>query len=63
MRFYTPDLAFVDAETVIIGTKTADGSVGPVRKGLMIVAMTKQNGRWLISSFHEAEYPTNRPAP
>jgi len=62
IRFYAPDVAFVDADTVITGTKTADGAVGPVRKGLMIVVMTKRNGRWYISNFHEAEYP-NRAVP
>jgi len=62
IRFYSPEVAFVDADTVITGTKRADGSVGPVRKGLMIVVMAKQNGRWQISNFHEAEYP-DRPAP
>lgn len=62
IRFYAPNVAFVDADTVITGTKQADGSVGPLRKGLMIVVMTKQNGQWYISNFHEAEYP-NRPVP
>jgi uncharacterized protein (TIGR02246 family) len=62
IRFYSPGVAFVDADTVITGTKRADGSVGPVRKGLMIVVMTKQNGLWRISNFHEAEYP-DRPVP
>jgi uncharacterized protein (TIGR02246 family) len=62
IRFYAPGVAFVDADTVITGTKAADGSVGPVRKGLMIVVMTKQNGQWRISNFHEAEYP-DRAAP
>ncbi len=57
IRFYAPDVAFVDADTTITGTKRADGSVGPVRKGLMICVMAKQNGRWYISNFHEAEYP------
>ena len=60
--FYAPDVAFVDADTVITGTLRADGSVGPVRKGLMICIMTKQKGRWYISNFHEAEYP-DRPVP
>ena len=54
--------SFVDADTVITGTKRDDGSVGPVRKGLMIVVMTKTNGEWRISNFHEAEYP-DRPVP
>jgi uncharacterized protein (TIGR02246 family) len=57
VHFYAPHVAFVDADTVITGTKEADGSVGPVREGLMIVVMTKQNGQWYISNFHEAEYP------
>jgi hypothetical protein len=26
----------------------------------MIVLMTKQNGRWWIGTFHEAEYPAPR---
>lgn len=29
--FYAPDLAFVEAETVILGSKTSDGSVGPMQ--------------------------------
>jgi uncharacterized protein (TIGR02246 family) len=57
IRFFTPQTATVDADTVITGTKTADGSEGPPRKGLMIATLTKQNGRWLISVFHEAEFP------
>ena len=63
IRFYTPEVAFADADTVITGTKAADGSDIPFRKGLMIVVMTKENGRWLINNFHEAEYPANRTAP
>src|SRR4051812_7900161 len=62
IHFYAPAVAFVDADTVITGTKKVDGSVGPVRKGLMIVVMTKENDRWYISNFHEAEYP-DRPVP
>jgi len=27
---------------------------------LMIALMTRQNGRWYIGSFHEAEYPGPR---
>jgi uncharacterized protein (TIGR02246 family) len=60
IRFFSPELAAVDAETVITGTKAADGSEIPPRKGLMIVLMTEQNGRWSIATFHEAEYPAPR---
>lgn len=57
IRFFSPDVAAVDADTTITGTKASDGSVVPPRKGLMIVTMTKQNGHWLICTFHEAEFP------
>ena len=60
IRFFGADLAAVDAETVITGTKAADGSEIPPRQGLMIALVTKQNGRWLIGTFHEAEYPAPR---
>jgi uncharacterized protein (TIGR02246 family) len=63
IRFLTPRLAAVDADTVITGTRSAGGSVIPPRKGLMITVMSKQNGRWLIRLFHEAEYPPPAPAP
>ena len=57
IRFFSPELAEADADTVISGTKAADGSEGPPRKGLMVTTMTKQNGRWFISVFHEVEFP------
>jgi uncharacterized protein (TIGR02246 family) len=60
IRFFTPELAEADADTVITGTKPADGSVIPPRKGLMIVTMVKQSGRWFIGTFHEAEFPAPR---
>jgi uncharacterized protein (TIGR02246 family) len=60
IRFFTPELAAVDADTVITGTKAADGSEVAPRKGLMIVMAIKQEGRWFIGTFHEAEYPPPR---
>ena len=62
IRFFSPELAAVDLDTVITGTKGADGSVIPARKGLMVVLMVKQKGNWYIGTFHESEYPTARPA-
>ena len=62
IRFFSPDVATVDADTVLTGTKAADGSEVPVRKGIMIVTATKQDGRWWISTFHEAEFPQPRGA-
>jgi len=62
IRFFSPELAAVDLDTVITGTKAADGSEIPARKGLMIVLMGKQNGHWYIGMFHESEYPAARAA-
>jgi len=62
IRYFSPELAAVDLDTVITGTKAADGSVIPARKGLMVVVMVKQNEHWYIGMFHESEYPATRPA-
>jgi uncharacterized protein (TIGR02246 family) len=62
IRFFTPDVATVDADTTITGTKAADGSEVPPRKGLMIATLTKKDGHWMISTFHEAEFPEPRAA-
>jgi uncharacterized protein (TIGR02246 family) len=61
VRMLAPGLAAVDADTIITGTRAADGSEIPVRKGLMIVVMTKENSRWQIGVFHEAEFPATPP--
>ncbi len=63
IRYITPQVAFVDADTVITGTRTPEGSEVPVRKGLMILVLAKEKDRWVISNFHEAEYPPPRVAP
>jgi uncharacterized protein (TIGR02246 family) len=62
IRFINPKIAEVDADTVITGTLAADGSQGAPRKGLMVTTMTKQDGRWYISVFHEVEFPPAAPA-
>lgn len=62
IRFFSPDVAVADADTVITGTKSADGSVTPPRHGVMIVTAVKQDSRWWIATFHEAEFPETRPA-
>lgn len=60
IRFFSPELAAVDLDTVITGTKAADGAEIPPRKGLMVVLAVKQSGRWYIGTFHESEYPASR---
>jgi uncharacterized protein (TIGR02246 family) len=63
IRFLTPVVVSVDADSVISGSTAPDGSTLPPRKGLLILVMTKQSARWLISVFHEAEFPPTPGAP
>jgi len=55
IRLLAPGVAFVDADWEMTGTKTPDGRENPPRKGLLMWVMTKQNGKWLITVFHEAD--------
>jgi uncharacterized protein (TIGR02246 family) len=60
IRFITPDIAAVDADWELVGSKASDGSENPVRKGLFTWVMTKQNGHWLFTVFHESEFAPTR---
>jgi uncharacterized protein (TIGR02246 family) len=60
IRFISPDVAFVDAEWELAGSKAADGSENPVRKGLFNFVMTRQNGRWIFPIFEESEFAVAR---
>lgn len=56
VRFIRPDVAAVDADWVLTGSRAADGSENPERKGIFIFVMTKQNGKWLFDVFDESEF-------
>ena len=58
IRFIEPDVAAVDADWELIGSKAADGSENPVRKGIFTWVMIKQDGRWMFADYHEAEFVT-----
>jgi uncharacterized protein (TIGR02246 family) len=58
IRFVKPDVAAVDAEWELVGSRAADGSENPVRKGIFTWVMTKQDGRWMFADFHESEFVT-----
>ncbi len=57
VRFLTPDTAQLDATWEMTGTKAADGSDNPTRKGLLDWLLAKVNGQWSIVIFHESEFP------
>ena len=58
IRFIEPDVAAVDADWELIGSKAADGSENPVRKGIFTWVMIKQDGRWMFADYHESEFVT-----
>jgi uncharacterized protein (TIGR02246 family) len=57
VKFITPDVAEIDADWEMTGTKAADGSENPPRKGGLDWVVQKLNGKWMIVVFHESEYP------
>ncbi|HTC65185.1 MAG TPA: SgcJ/EcaC family oxidoreductase [Candidatus Saccharimonadales bacterium] len=57
VKFITPDVAEIDADWEMTGTKAADGSDNPPRKGGLDWVVQKLNGKWMIVVFHESEYP------
>ena len=63
IRFLTPTIAEVDMDSVLNGTTTPDGRENPSRKGLVNDIVSKQNGRWMITVFHELDYPEAPAAP
>ena len=54
VRFITPTIAEVDIDWQMTGAKTPDGADAPPRKGLLDWVMTKQNGQWMITVYHES---------
>lgn len=57
VRFLTPQIAVMDDLWEIEGSTAPGGSPNPGRKGLFDWVLTKVNGRWVITAFHEAEFP------
>ena len=54
IRFLAPSIAQVDIDWQVTGAKTPDGQDTPLRKGLLNWVMTKQNGQWMITVYHES---------
>jgi len=56
IRYLTPEIASVDCAWEISGTSADDGSLMPVRHGILVLVMSKQSGQWIISVYHEPEF-------
>jgi len=62
IRFITPDVAVADIDYELAGAINVNGTADPMRKGLYDWVLVKQNGKWLVSAFHESELGTAAPA-
>jgi uncharacterized protein (TIGR02246 family) len=56
IRFLTPEIASVDIDWQMTGARTRDGKDAPNRKGLLTWVVTKQNGKWMITIYHESAF-------
>jgi uncharacterized protein (TIGR02246 family) len=56
IRFLTPEIASVDIDWQMTGAKTRDGQDVPIRKGLLTWIVTKHNGPWMITIYHESAF-------
>ena len=56
IRFLTPKIAAVEIGWKMTGATTESGVPIPLREGVLAWVMTKQNGKWLITVFHEPEF-------
>ena len=56
IRLLGPDTASVDIDWQMTGAKTRDGQDAPNRKGLLTWIVTKHNGQWMITIYHESAF-------
>lgn len=57
IRFLRPDTATVDSDYVMSGLAGPNGAPVPPAKGIYDWIVMKQNGRWLITVWHESNLP------
>ncbi len=56
IRFLTPEIASVDIDWQMTGAKSREGAELPTRKGMLTWIVTKHNGKWLITIYHESAF-------
>jgi uncharacterized protein (TIGR02246 family) len=56
IRFLGPDIASVDIDWQMTGARTREGKDAPNRKGLLTWIVTKHNGQWMITIYHESAF-------
>jgi uncharacterized protein (TIGR02246 family) len=56
IRFLTPEIASVDIDWQMTGAKTREGQDVPIRKGLLTWIVSKHDGQWMITIYHESAF-------
>ena len=56
IRFLGPEIASVDIDWQMTGARTREGKDAPNRKGLLTWIVTKHNGQWMITIYHESAF-------
>jgi uncharacterized protein (TIGR02246 family) len=59
VRFLSPTIASIDADWKLTGATSPNGiePAPAVREGLLTWIVTKHDGQWYISIFHELDFP------
>jgi uncharacterized protein (TIGR02246 family) len=59
VRFITPTIASVDTDWQLTGALSPNGAEAApaVREGLLTWIVTKHDGKWYITVFHELDFP------
>jgi uncharacterized protein (TIGR02246 family) len=60
IRFLTPSIASVECTWQTSGTTTDTGAAMPDRHGILVLVMTKSSGQWIITTYHEPEYASEK---
>jgi uncharacterized protein (TIGR02246 family) len=62
VRFLHSDTAVVDCDVVITGMIGENGTPAPAQQGFYDWIVTKQRGHWLITHWHEVNFPLSPPS-
>jgi uncharacterized protein (TIGR02246 family) len=61
IRLLSSDIASVDIRWEMTGATEPDGTVIPIRKGLLNWAVTRLGDRWLIAVMHNQDFTPRKP--
>jgi uncharacterized protein (TIGR02246 family) len=60
VRFIRPDVAIAHVTDEITGMRNAEGTELPAQRELSLRVFTRENGRWLVTAFHNTPLLASR---